>query len=211
MYWEPGIWGRLQNNISTILKIVACGQETDFSPVNGWSKSQPLWQRLKASRRQAQNSLHHLSFYSPASCLQLLGVHWAPEKWLSECYIFFLYQNKDLRDISCLLGCCAIAEVGGGHRNFLFLHIVLSWRANIHGAGIGSMSVRLAGSLNVWGRASVTGAGRVVAGWGVIGEGTAHLLVEVLRRFDLCFHNNWWLGWNFTWTLLSPSKDSSSE
>ena len=72
-------------------------------------------------------------------------------------------QNRDLRGISCLLSCCAVAEVGGGHRSFLLLQIVLLRRSNIHGAGVGPMSVRLALSLHESGEVSIIGAAGVAA------------------------------------------------
>ena len=137
-----------------------------------------------ASPRKAQ-TLHHLSSNSPS--LPLLAVYLAPgvnNNYRTQC--FQICQNKDLRNISCLLGYCAVAKVGGDHRRiFLFL---LRRAANIHRAGVRPLNVRLVWSLLEWGRASIDGAAARVAVADcrlVIGEGTARLLIEVLGRFHV--------------------------
>ena len=207
LYWEPRIWCRLKYeklNTFLIKYSMRPGNKFRYSPpVNGWSKSQPWWQWWKASRRQAPIS-GHPSFCSPRPCLLPLVAHLAPGvnincriQKLPE-FCIQICQNRDLRGISSLLGCSAVAEVGGGHRSFLLLlQIVPFRRNNVHGAGVRPISRRLVWSLCEWGRASITGAAWVgdgggasvgdrgatgvgVSGWWVIRDGTPHL---VLGRF----------------------------
>ena len=111
----------------------------------------------------------------PRLCLPPLALRLAPRAT----QIAGMWYPKNLRDVSCLLGCCTIADVGGSHRPILLSQMSLVWRSYVHGAGIRPMlGERGAGK---WSRSSIIWTG--VGDCGVIGERTAEVLGQKDFRY----------------------------